>query len=214
MPAGSACWRFHQEAALSEQNRPRRHAVHADVRRGELQRQGFRQADLGGLHRVVRHASASLAAEDRRDDDDRTAAAGAQVRHGEPRRPHGREQRLIERFLPVDIGRVDDAGTAPETDVVHEHVDSAETAHGFVDDSLDAFCTADVGGDGKDTIGTSDIADLASRLEQSRFSSRAERDETSFGRKRTRARVSKATARTRDDRDFVSQLEIHRRNHI
>src|SRR5690349_10112188 len=58
--------------ATLEQNRSRRYAVDADVGRGQLRRQRFREADLGCLDRVVGHASTGLAAEYRRDDDDRS----------------------------------------------------------------------------------------------------------------------------------------------
>ena len=82
--------------SAGKQNRPRRHAVDADVVARQLLRQRLRQADFGGLHRVVRHPAAGLPAPDRRNHHDRPAAAAPHVRHGQPRRADGRKQRLID----------------------------------------------------------------------------------------------------------------------
>ena len=88
-----------------KQDRPGRHAVDADVVRRQLLRQRLGQADLGRLHRVVGHAAAGLAAEDRRDDDDGAAAAGAHGGTTSARGANRREQRLVERLLPVGVAR-------------------------------------------------------------------------------------------------------------
>ena len=63
--------------AAGKQDRARRDAVDADVERRELLRQRLGQADLGGLDGVVGHPAAGLAAPDRRDHQDRAAAARA-----------------------------------------------------------------------------------------------------------------------------------------
>ena len=86
-------------------DRSGRDAVDADVRRRELLRQRLGQADLGSLDRVVGHASARLAALDRRDHDDRAAAALLHVRHRQARRADRRKQRFVERRLPLRVGR-------------------------------------------------------------------------------------------------------------
>ena len=126
MPSGSSCWRFHHEPP-GNRIEPGRHAVHADVVARQLLRQRLREADLRGLHRVVGHAAAGLAAEDRRDHDDDAAAALPHVRHGQPRRANRREERLVERLLPVGVGGARAMlAAAGQADVVHEDVEAAE----------------------------------------------------------------------------------------
>ena len=109
-----------------KQNRPRRHAVDADVVARQLLRHRLGQADFGRLHGVVGHPAARFAAPDRRDHHDRAAAAPPHVRHGQPRRADRRKQRLVERLLPLGVGGVDDVGAPGEADVVDEDVEAAE----------------------------------------------------------------------------------------
>ena len=99
--------------AAGKQDRSGRDAVDADVQRRELLRERLGQADLGGLDGVVGHAAARLAAPDRRDHDDRAAAALLHVRHGQPRGANRRKQRLVERRLPLGVGRVEQVGARP-----------------------------------------------------------------------------------------------------
>src|SRR4029078_9917327 len=101
---------------------------------------------------------------------------------------------------------LDQSGTAPEADVVHQHVDAAEAPHGVVDDLLNAVRATDVSGDGEDAIGSGNVADLACRLEQSPFCPRTERDEAAFRRQRSCARVPKTTAPARGDRAFAREV--------
>ena len=106
MPSGSACWRFHQEPPGNE-NRARGDAVDADVVARELLGHRFGQADLRGLHGVVGHPAARLAAVDRRDHQDHAAPPRPHRGHGQPRRPDGRIQRLVERLLPLVVAGLD-----------------------------------------------------------------------------------------------------------
>ena len=64
------------------------------------------------------------------------AAALPHVRHDEPRHADGRIQRLVERLLPLGVGRVDDVGAFGGGDVVDEDVDAAEGLERGVDDLL------------------------------------------------------------------------------
>src|SRR5436190_2091995 len=66
-----------------KQDRARGHAVDANVVRCKLLRQSLAEADLGGLHRVVGHAAARVAAPKRSDHNDRPAAATPGTRAGE-----------------------------------------------------------------------------------------------------------------------------------
>ena len=125
MPSGSALLPLPPRSAF-EQDRTRRHRDDADLILRQLLRQRLGQADLRGLDGVVGHAAARLAAEDRRDDHDRAAALLAHVRHGEARHANRGKQRLVERLLPVGIGRRFDVGALRQADVVDEHVDAAE----------------------------------------------------------------------------------------
>ena len=61
----------------------------------------FREADLRGFDRVVRHPPARFAAPDRRDHHDGSASAAAHMRHGEPRSPDRRKERLVERLAAI-----------------------------------------------------------------------------------------------------------------
>ena len=111
-----------------EHDRARRDAVDADVVLRELLRHRLGEADLGGLHGVVGHAAAGLAAPDRRDHQNHAAARAAHVRHGETRHADRGKQRLIERALPLGVERGDDVAAAGLADVVDEDVDAAETS--------------------------------------------------------------------------------------
>ena len=130
-----------------ERDRPGRHAVHADVVRRQLLRQRLGQADLGGLHRVVGHAAAGFAAEDRRDDHDRRRRRGARI-DGTTSRDgaNGRKERLVEGLLPVGVAGRQQVAAAGQRHVVHQHVDAAEAVDGGVDDRADAGFGGQVGG--------------------------------------------------------------------
>ena len=105
---------------------------------GELLRHRLREADLGGLHRVVGHTAAAFAPVNRGDHDDDAAAPRPHRGHDETRRSNGWRQRLVERFLPVGVGRLEQSGSARQPDVVDENVHPAERRHRLIDDGLDA----------------------------------------------------------------------------
>ena len=125
IPSGSSCTPAIPRSSRKT-NRPRRDAVDADVVARQLLRHRLGEADFGRFDGVVGHPAARFAAPDRRDHDDRAAAAPPHVRHGQPRRADRRKQRLVERLLPLGVGRVDDAGAPGEPDVVDEDVEAAE----------------------------------------------------------------------------------------
>ena len=81
-------------------NRPRRHAVDADVVVRQLLRHRLRQADFRGLDGVVRHPAARFAAPDRRNHHDRAAAARAACAARPAGRPEWRET-ASDRRLPA-----------------------------------------------------------------------------------------------------------------
>ena len=106
MPSGSACWRLCHEPPGNRID-PGATLLTRMFERRELLRERLGQADLRGLDGVVGHAAAGLAAVDRRDHHDRAAAALPHVRHGQARGADRREQRLVERRLPLGVGRVE-----------------------------------------------------------------------------------------------------------
>ena len=110
----------------------------------------LREADFGGLHRVVGHPAAGFAAPDRRNHHDRRRRRASHVRDRHARRSDGRKQRLVEAppatrrpwcpTMPAASG---------EPDVVDEDVEAAEGLDGSHHDVGDAFVGRHVSLDGQ-----------------------------------------------------------------
>ena len=138
MPAGSACLPLLPRAS-GKKNRSRRNAVDANAVFGELLRHRLCQADFGGLHRVVDHASARSRPQIDAIITIEPPPRGAHVRHDEARHADCRVESLIESLLPFGIRRVDDIGAFGGADVVDQDVDAAERLDSRADDFLRPF---------------------------------------------------------------------------
>ena len=126
-------------------DRPRRHAVDADIIFRQLLRHRLGEADFRRFHGVVRHAAARFTPPDRRDHHDRAAATPAHLGHGHPGRADGWEERLVERLMPLRVGRMDDVGALREADVVDENIEAAESLDGSQDHVGDTLFGGKIG---------------------------------------------------------------------
>ena len=166
----------------------------------------FRQADLRGFHRVIRHAAARLAAEDRRDDDDGAAVLVAQVRHGRARHPDRREQGLVQRLLPVGVGGALEVGALAEPHVVDDHIEAPELRDRRIDHARYAGVGRHVGGNAGDAgSGRGQGLDFLCRFLQLLFPARADHDMCAFGDQRLGRRQSETATPAGDDRNLTCQ---------
>ena len=137
-------------------------------------------------------------------DDDRAAAATPHRRDREPRRANGREQRLIERLLPVGVGRVGDRAAASKTDVVHQDVHAAERVDRARDHLGHAGFSGQVRGHRQHAIVAARQRPKLAAASDSRPSPRAHMaDPAAFRHERGRAGQPEPTARTGHDGDLV-----------
>ena len=197
MTSGSACWRRCQDPP-GNRIEPGATLLTRMLSRRKLLRQRLAEADLGGLHRVVGHAAARLAAPDRRDHDDRPAAARAHVRHGLARGANRGEQRLVERTLPVGVGGPEQIASRGPPHVVHQDVDPAERGHGLPDDRLDALARRHIRRDPQNASGRRRLGlDLCDRLRQPLRAPRAQAHVAPFRRQRLGARQAQARGSSR-----------------
>ena len=138
------------------------------------------------------------------------AAALTHQRHGQARGADRREQRLVDRRLPLGVGRAEDVGAAGLADVVDQDVDAAEPFDRARHDQLDAGGGRDVG------LHRQHHARAARRgfdfhrgFGQPLFAARAQAHAAAFRHQRAGARQPETAARTGDDRYLVGESEIH-----
>ena len=130
------------------------------------------------------------------------------MRQRQPHHPHGLDQVAFQGAAPVVIGAVGDARTAAATaDVVDQDVDAAIDGDRGVDQS------GRIGG--IPNIGSvsghcgADVAQCRFRLAQRLGRARRQHQPAALGGKRLGGRQADAAARTGDQRDLVSQFQIH-----
>ena len=110
----------------------------ADAFAGELQRHDLRDADQGRLRRVVERQAlaAGLAAEDRGDEQDHTAAALPHRRDRSTARSDVGHEVQLDQIAPVVIGEVRELPAAVAADVVHQDVKTTRRVNGRMGQAL------------------------------------------------------------------------------
>src|SRR5262249_12295674 len=121
------------------------------------------------------------------------------------------KERLIERLEPLLVGRFEDVGAPAEADVVDQDIETAERFEGPVEYRLNTGRRRQVGRYRNDPVLTpGELPEVGGGLVQLLLSACADGNPASFSNERFRDRQTEALARSGDDGDFVSQLQIHR----
>ena len=193
-------------AAAGEQDRARRDAVHANAVRRVVARERLRERDDGGLRDVVAGCATGLAAPDRRDHRDRSAASRVQVRHRALRDPRRRPQVHVERLREIVVvhrARVARERLADDRD----HASRCRRARAAAPSTAAVAPSAVVTSAtiaAWPTPGSSPTS--ASR---SSLAARDRRDARAFARERERDRAADAAARAGDEARLAREPEIH-----
>ena len=133
-----------------------------------------------------------------------------QVRDGEPRHADRREERLVDRLLPLPVRRLEQARAPRQRHVVHEHVEGAERLDGPVDDGVRAVGAAHVCRDRQDPfVSSRQLGQLPPGIVQRGLRPATDGHEASFRDQGFRAREAQPPARTGDDRDPIGESKIH-----
>ena len=135
-------------AAALEEDRARAERVDADAVGPQLAGERVGEVDLGRLRRGVLRPRLGLRARDRRDQQRRPAAAGAQVRQGRAHEHRGMDDVERQRLLPVGRGRLLERGAAGgAAGVGDDEVQAAQLARALVDGRGERGLVGDVGRD-------------------------------------------------------------------